>query len=145
MYLYSSVTSDVTIDVVNLNDYSLEGDLIQPSQHKFRLKITHPQTETHEFYANDADSFYLWFATFDRLTSKRKEPKTIVQEKIQQNQLSMRDARNRSRHGLSSLLQEDKGVKRFHLILFMNKSFLVSHWGHAEGVQHAESWVEFKV
>ena len=93
MYLYSSVTSDVTIDVVNLNDYSLEGDLIQPSQHKFRLKITHPQTETHEFYANDADSFYLWFATFDRLTSKRKEPKTIVQEKIQQNQLSMRDAR----------------------------------------------------
>merc|ERR1712004_203676 len=26
-------------------------------------------------------------------TSKRKEPKTIVQEKIQQNQLSMRDAR----------------------------------------------------
>ncbi|CBY22490.1 unnamed protein product [Oikopleura dioica] len=93
LYLYSSVTSDVTIDVVNLNDYSLEGDLIQPSQHKFRLKITHPQTETHEFYATNADSFYLWFATFDRLTSKRKVPKTIVQEKIQLNQLSMRDAR----------------------------------------------------
>lgn len=91
LYLYSSVTSDVTIDVVNLNDYTLEGDLIQPSQHKFRLKITHPQAETHEFYTMNADSFYLWFATFDRLSSKRTTPKTIVQEKIQQqNQLSMK-------------------------------------------------------
>ena len=81
LYVYESTVSDVTLDVINLSNYTPIANLTQPNRSKFKMKIVSREencsanangSETHEFYTENSSDFYLWFAALDRIRQQRE-------------------------------------------------------------------------